>query len=161
MEDIVVRGVTLRRDLARILINNVPNRPGLASEIFDRIAQHHIVVDDIIQNVINGGREVDIDFTVSLDDASETKAVCEKLAAEMDVGAVVADDQVSKVSVVGVGMRSHTGVAARMFRALADAGVNIENISTSEIVISVIVRREDGEKALRALHSAFELDKGP
>jgi aspartate kinase len=161
MEDIVVRGVTLRRDLARILINNVPNRPGLASGIFDRIAQHHIVVDDIIQNVVNGGNEVDIDFTVALDDASETKAVCEKLAAEMDVGGVVADDQVSKVSVVGVGMRSHTGVAARMFRALAGAGVNIENISTSEIVISVIVRREDGEKALRALHSAFELDKGP
>ncbi|UCG33000.1 MAG: aspartate kinase [Phycisphaerales bacterium] len=161
MEDIVVRGVTLRRDLARILINNVPNRPGLAFEIFDRIAQHHIVVDDIIQNVVNGGSEVDIDFTVELDDASETKAVCEKLASEMNVGTVVADDQVSKVSIVGVGMRSHTGVAARMFRALAAAGVNIENISTSEIVISVIVRREDGEKALRALHSAFELDKGP
>jgi aspartate kinase len=79
----------------------------------------------------------------------------------MNIGPVLADDQVSKVSIVGVGMRSHTGVAARMFRALADAGVNIENISSSEIVISVLVRREYGEKALRALHAAFELDKGP
>ena len=161
MEDIVVRGVTLRRDLARILLNHVPHRPGLASRIFERVAAHHIVVDDIIQNVTETGTKADIDFTIDLEDVPQARAVCEKLAEEIGLGAVEVDDQVSKVSVVGVGMRSHTGVAARMFGALAESGINIENINTSEIVISVILRRDDGEKALRALHAAFQLDKGP
>ena len=161
MEDVIVRGVTLRRDLARILLNQVPNRPGLASQIFERMAEHHIVVDDIIQNVTGSGAEADIDITMDLEDVSQARAVCERLAEEMNLGAIKVDDQVSKVSVVGVGMRSHTGVAARMFRALADSQINIENINTSEIVISVIVRRDDGDKALRALHAAFQLDTGP
>jgi aspartate kinase len=161
MEDVVVRGVTLRRDLARILLTNVPNHPGLASRIFERIARHHIVVDDIIQNVLEKGATADIDFTVDLEDASEAQAVCEKLAEEMGIESVEVDGQVSKVSVVGVGMRSHTGVAAKMFAALAESRINIENISTSEIVISVIVRREEGDEALRALHKVFELDAGP
>jgi len=161
MEDVIVRGVTLRRDLARIRLNRVPNRPGSAARIFERVNAHHLVVDDIIQNVTGDGTMVDIDFTIDLEDAPQARALCEMLAQEMDIGSVQVEDQVSKVSIVGVGMRSHTGVAARMFRALADSQINIENINTSEIVISVIVRRDDGEKALRALHAAFQLDTGP
>ncbi len=159
MENVVVRGATLRRDLARIILVNVPNHPGMAAKIFHHIAEHNVIVDDIIQNVLEGGTRANLGFTVALDGASEAHAVCEKIAEEMGIGGIELDDQVAKVSIVGIGMRSHTGVASRTFQALAEAKINIENISTSEIVISVIVRRNDGEKALRARHDAFELDK--
>ncbi len=159
MENVVVRGATLRRDLARIVLVNVPNHPGMAAKIFHHIAKHNVIVDDIIQNVLECGTRANIGFTVALDGASEAHAVCEKIAEEIGIQGIELDDQVAKVSIVGIGMRSHTGVASRTFQALALAEINIQNISTSEIVISVIVRRDDGEKALRAIHDAFELDK--
>lgn len=160
MEDVVVRGATLRRDLARIVLMNVPNHPGVAAQIFHHISRHNVVVDDIIQNVLDGGKRANIGFTVVLEDAGEAHAVCRDIAEEMGIEGIELDDGVAKVSIVGIGMRSHTGVASKTFEALSKAKINIENISTSEIVISVIVRREDGEKALRALHDAFGLDSG-
>jgi len=159
MEEIVVRGVTLKRDLASIELIGVPNKPGLASQIFASLAKHNIVVDDIIQNVYEHGNEANIAFTTSQSDAQEALVVCEEIKSRIGFKDINLDENVAKVSIIGIGMKSHTGVAAKMFAALADAKVNIENISTSEIVISCIVHKKDGEKALQILHSAFELDK--
>ena len=160
MESIVVRGVTLKKDLARIVLVGVPNKPGVAAQIFARIAEHNIVVDDIIQNVFDKGNEANIGFTTSLGDSREAQMVCEKLAKEMKLKAVETDDKIAKVSIVGIGMKTHTGVASRMFNALGRAKINIQNISTSEIVVSCLVEQKDGEKALQILHEAFELGKG-
>ncbi|NLX20827.1 MAG: aspartate kinase [Phycisphaerae bacterium] len=160
MEQIVVRGVTLKRDLARVLLMGVPNKPGVAGDIFARVAEHNIVVDDIIQNIYERGGLANIGFTTTLGDLDEAKGICEKLAREIGIRSVEVDSNVAKVSIVGIGMKAHTGVASRMFKALADGQVNIQNISTSEIVISCIVDQNDGEKALRLLHNAFELDRG-
>jgi aspartate kinase len=160
MESIVVRGVTLKKDLARIVLVGVPNKPGVAAQIFARIAEHNIVVDDIIQNVFDKGNEANIGFTTSLADSREAHMVCEKLAKEMKLKAVETDDKIAKVSIVGIGMKTHTGVASRMFNALGKAKINIQNISTSEIVVSCLVDQKDGEKALQILHEAFELGKG-
>ena len=160
MESIVVRGVTLKKDLARIVLVGVPNKPGVAAQIFARIAEHNIVVDDIIQNVFDKGNEANIGFTTSLGDCKEAQMVCEKLAKEMKLRAVETDDKIAKVSIVGIGMKTHTGVASRMFNALGRAKINIQNISTSEIVVSCLVEQKDGEKALQILHEAFELGKG-
>jgi len=159
MEDVVVRGATLRKDLARVVLVGVPNRPGVAAQIFARLADHHIIVDDIIQNVYEQGREANIGFTIEKSDLAEAQRVCEQIVAELNLRGFEIDENVAKVSIVGVGMRSHTGVAAKMFRALAEAKINIENISTSEIVVGCIVRRDDAEKALKVVHKAFDLDK--
>jgi aspartate kinase len=159
MEDIVVRGVTLKRDLARVLLMGVPNRPGIASQIFARIARHNVVVDDIIQNIVARASEANIGFTVSSPDMKEAEAICEDLVRTVGVKSYEVDNRLAKVSIVGVGMKTHTGVAAKMFNALAEAQVNIQNITTSEIVISVIVAAEDGERAVQVLHEAFGLDK--
>jgi len=159
MEDVVVRGATLRKDLARVVLVGVPNRPGVAAQIFARLADHHIIVDDIIQNVYEQGREANIGFTIEKSDLAEAQRVCEEIVAELNLRGFEIDENVAKVSIVGVGMRSHTGVAAKMFRALAEAKINIENISTSEIVVGCIVRRDDAEKALKVVHKAFDLDK--
>ncbi|NLU22043.1 MAG: aspartate kinase, partial [Phycisphaerae bacterium] len=159
MEDIVVRGVTLKRDLARVLLMGVPNRPGIASQIFARIARHNVVVDDIIQNIVDRASEANIGFTVSSPDMKEAEAICEDLVRTVGVKHYEVDNRLAKVSIVGVGMKTHTGVAAKMFTALADAKINIQNITTSEIVISVIVAAEDGERAVQVLHEAFGLDK--
>ncbi|MEK6674426.1 MAG: aspartate kinase [Planctomycetota bacterium] len=159
MEAISVQGVTLREDLAMVSLTAVPNTPGVAAKIFAEVARHHILVDDIVQNIYDDGRHANLGFSTNATDAAEAKRVCDRLAVELDIGGVYVDQGVSKVSAVGVGMRSHTGIAATMFDALSKAAINIENISTSEIVISCIVRREDGPKALRFLHNAFGLDK--
>mgnify|MGYP005835564345 CR=1 FL=1 len=159
MEEIVVRGATLKKDLARVFLMGVPNKPGVAARIFARIAKHNIAVDDIIQNVSQDGNVANIGFTTGATDAKEAQAVCQEIGKEIGFAKVESDEKVAKVSIVGVGMKTHTGVAAKMFNALADAKVNIGNISTSEIVISCIVDRADAEKALKAVHAAFELDK--
>ena len=159
MEDVVVRGAALKRDLATVALIGVPNEPGMAAKVFQRIAKHNLVVDDIMQNIYEDGKRANVGFTVASSEVDEARALCEQMAEELGFGGVEIDEDVVKVSVVGIGMRSHTGVAAKMFDALYENGVNIENISTSEIVISCIVRQDDGEKALKALHSAFELDK--
>lgn len=159
MEDIVVRGVTLKRDLARVLLMGVPNRPGIASQIFARIARHNVVVDDIIQNIVVHATEANIGFTVSSPDMKEAEAICEDLVRTVGVKSYEVDNRLAKVSIVGLGMKTHTGVAAKAFGALADAHINIQNITTSEIVISCILDAKDGERAVQVLHAAFGLDK--
>ena len=161
MEDVAVRGATLDRNLARIVVNGVPNKPGMAARVFARVGRHNIVVDDIIQVSHPTGPVADIGFTVKADEAAEARAVCEELVKEFGFTGVEVDEDVAKVSVVGVGMRTHTGVAAKMFQALADAEISIQTISTSEIVIGCVVARADGEHALQKIHEAFELDRDP
>jgi aspartate kinase len=158
MEAIAVNGVTLKEDLAFIELNGVPNHPGVAGRIFAEVARNNILVDDIVQNVYDGGRLANLGFSTNAGEANEAKVICERLAGEIGFSGVQVDKDVSKVSAIGVGMRTHTGIAATMFEALAKAEINIENISTSELVLSCIVRREDGPKALRFLHEAFKLD---
>ncbi len=159
MEAISVRGVTLREDLAVITLQGVPNTPGVAARIFAEVARNHILVDDIVQNIYDEGRLANLGFSTNAGDAREARAVCERLAEKLGIAALSVDEGVSKVSAIGVGMRTHTGIASTMFDALANAEINIQNISTSEIVISCIVRREDGQRALRFLHDAFKLDQ--
>ena len=159
MEAVAVEGVTLKEDLAVVSLLGVPNTAGLAGSIFAEVSRSHILVDDIVQNIYDDGRLANLSFSTNVGDARQAEAVCRELAAQLGIAGVEVDDRVSKVSAIGVGMRSHTGIAATMFDALARAAINIENISTSEIVISCIVRREDGLKALRYLHEAFQLDE--
>jgi len=161
LDQVIVRGAALKRQLARMELNRVPNRPGLAGDIFRRLADREILVDDIIQLVHEGDENVDLNFTVDATDVSAAREVGEQLAAELPGVTMHVRQGRAKVSVVGVGMRTHTGVAARMFEALHQAGVNIENISTSEIVISCVIKEEDGERALRAVHAAFALEPAP
>ena len=159
MEHIVVSGCALKKDLTRVSIKAVPDRPGVAAKIFGDIAEANIVVDDIIQNVMDDNT-ANISFTVEHGDLADIRPVTDKLCKELGgrTQAIYHGD-LAKVSVVGVGMRTHTGVAQRMFRTLADAKINIQNITTSEIKISCIIDKEDGVKALQLVHDAFELDK--
>lgn len=159
LEQVIVRGAALKKNLARVELCRVPNRPGIASEIFRRVAEREIIVDDIIQVIHEGGSAADISFTIEAGDIEAARNITHELATEMPEMKVQVRDRMAKVSVVGVGMRTHTGVASRMFEALHQANVNIENISTSEIVISCVINQDDGERALRAVHSAFELDQ--
>ncbi|HNO79382.1 MAG TPA: aspartate kinase [Phycisphaerae bacterium] len=159
MEDVAVRGASLKVDLATIVMTRVPNEPGIAAEIFAEVGKHHIVVDDIIQNFYDDRKLANVGFSTNQDQAREGVEVCRRMAEARGFGPVELDENVSKVSVVGVGMRSHAAVAAKMFEALRDAKVNIDTISTSEIVISCIVPQEHGPRALQAVHKAFELDK--
>lgn len=161
LDQVIVRGAALKKSLARVELSRVPNRPGIASEIFRRVAEKEVIVDDIIQVIHEGGTTADLSFTIEADALESARSIGEQLAAEMPGMKLQIKDKMAKVSVVGVGMRTHTGVASRMFEALHQSNVNIENISTSEIVISCVIREEDGEKALRAVHAAFELHAGP
>ncbi|GIW39716.1 MAG: aspartokinase [Candidatus Binatia bacterium] len=154
MEDVVVSGVTLERDEAKLTVQRVPDRPGLAAKIFGAVAQAGIVVDMIIQNVSEDGF-TDVTFTVPKADYAKALALIQEVSREIGARGVIPDTDVAKVSIVGLGMRSHAGVAAKMFDVLAREGINIEMISTSEIKISVIVGAKYGELAVRALHEAF------
>jgi aspartate kinase len=155
MQEAPVCGVALARDEARVTIQGVPDRPGISHQVFRAIAERSLVVDMIAQNAGKAGK-ADISFTVLKNDLPAILAITRPLAA--DLGASVSyQENLSKVSIVGVGMRTHTGVAERMFTALADERLNIQMITTSEIKISVLVDRQDGLKALRAVHSAFGL----
>ena len=159
MEHIVVSGAALKKELVGVTIREVPDQPGVAATIFGRIAEANIVVDDIIQTVNETGLAY-ISFTVEHGDLQDIKPVVQQLAEKLGKGVQTTyADQLAKVSVVGVGMRTHTGVAQRMFKALADAQVNIHNITTSEIKISCIISKEDGPRALKVVHDAFELEK--
>ena len=155
MERIVVSGAALKDKVARISLRSVPSRPGVAARVFHTLAVHKIIVDDIIQTMNDDGT-ASVSFTLDLPDLPEARTVCDKLARSLKCH-VLYEDHLAKVSVVGVGMRIHTGVAERMFSALAKARVNIENITTSEIKISCLVARETGKKALQVVHDAFEL----
>jgi len=155
MERIAVSGAALKDKIARISLKRVPDRPGVAARIFHKMATHNVVVDDIIQT-ISPHKTAVIAFTVDLVDLPEARNVCDDLARSLKCQ-VMYEDHMAKVSVVGVGMRIHTGVAERMFAALAKAKINIENITTSEIKISCLVNQSQGVKALRAVHDVFEL----
>lgn len=160
MEDVLVSGVTYNEDEAKVTILDVPDRPGMAAKIFKRISEADINVDMIIQNVSKTrAARTDVSFTVLGSDLPKTMEVVKRVSCEVGAKGAVADDEIAKVSVVGVGMRSHSGVAARMFDALASVGVNIEMISTSEIKISCVIRQKDVEKAVRVIHKRFKLGK--
>ncbi len=159
MESVAVRGVTLKEDLAVVSLIGIPNTPGVAAGIFSELSRCHVLVDDIVQNIHTGGKLANMGFSINATDTAEARAVCERLSAQLGIESVGIDESVSKVSAVGVGLRTHATTAATMFDALARAEINIDNISTSEIVISCIVRRTDGPKALRCLHSALGLDR--
>jgi aspartate kinase len=159
MRDVVVCGAALGRDEARVSLNGVPDEPGISHRVFAAMADHHIVVDMIAQNVGFGGKAA-IGFTVLGDELSAALDVLRPLAAELGAS-IEFDEQVSKVSIVGTGMRTHTGVAERMFAALAAERVNMKMITTADIKISVLVSRNEGIKALRAVHQAFGLAHPP
>lgn len=154
MEEVLVSGVTLDRDQAKITFRAVPDRPGLAAKILGPIAAANIVVDMIIQNASAAG-DTDMTFTVSQNDYQRAQDIVEKLAKETGAQGVSSDTDVVKVSVVGLGMRSHAGVAAKMFEVLGREQINIQMISTSEIKISVVIGARYGELAVRALHEAL------
>ncbi len=156
MEQIVVSGAALKSDIGRVTLAGVPNTPQTAQVIFDAVADADIFVDDIIQNETGDGL-VTISFTVEHNELADAGPCAERIVESLGKGDVHIDVGLAKVSVVGVGMRSHTGVAATMFRALGAANVNIRNITTSEIKISCIIDKADGEKALRTVHDAFDL----
>ena len=160
MEDVVVSGVAYNRNEAKISIVGVPDRPGIAAEVFGRISDSHIVVDMIIQNVGYNSRN-DISFTVSKEDFAATLKIAETLCKELGAEKVISDEKIAKVSVVGVGMKTHCGVAAKMFRALAENGINIEMISTSEIKISCVIRESDLDKAVQAIHNGLIINAEP
>jgi aspartate kinase len=159
MERIAVSGAALKDKLAKVTLRKVPNKPGVAAKIFHTIATAGIVVDDIIQT-IDDDKTAIVAFTVDLADLPDLRKVVDRLCKELPCQAIV-DDKLAKVSVVGVGMRVHTGVAEKMFSALAKARVNILNITTSEIKISCLIDREQGKEALRLVHDAFELGGKP
>jgi len=159
MEKVVVRGVAVDKDQAKVVISHLPDKPGTAALVLGALGDAGINVDMIVQNVGHGG-VAELTFTVPKDDAHAAVKVLPTVFARAGGGQVVAYDNIAKVSVVGVGMRSHAGVAATLFRALAEANINIEIISTSEIKISVAVDRARADAAQRAVHKAFKLDRG-
>ncbi len=156
MEAVLVSGIALDRNQARVTVREVSDRPGIAAEIFTKLADEQINVDMIIQNASSDGR-TNLGFTVPQSQLNQAKAVIE--AFDHDIGGMDLDDSVCKVSVVGVGMKSHAGVAAAAFSALAAENINIEMISTSEIKVSMIVAEKYAELAVRTLHSVYNLDK--
>ena len=159
MEKVLVSGVTLSKNEARITITRVPDKPGVASKIFTPISDAHIVVDMIIQNTSSDG-STDLTFTIPKGDLKRALKLVKKTAEEIKAQSVLADENIVKVSIVGAGMVSHAGVASKMFTALAKENVNILMISTSEIKISCVVEAKYGELAARVLHQTFALEKG-
>lgn len=157
VEQEIVAGIAYSRDEAKITVRRVPDRPGIAAAIFGPLSDAHINVDMIVQNVSADGT-TDMTFTVGKTDFLRAQAVLEEAKKEIGYAEITADQDVSKISVVGVGMRSHAGVAGTMFKTLADEGINIQVISTSEIKVSVLVAAKYTELAVRALHTAYRLD---
>ena len=156
MERLVVSGVTYNRDEAKITILGVSDLPGVAARIFGPMSDAGIVVDVIVQNVSSEGR-TDVTFTVARSDLDRALEIAERIARELPARGVASDADIAKVSVVGLGMKDHAGVAGKMFTVLADEGINIQMINTSEIKISVVIAEKYVELACRALHDAFEL----
>ena len=159
MERIVVSGLALKDKLARITLRHVPDRPGVAAQIFHKIATYNIVVDDIIQTIADD-RTATVSFTLDLPELKDAKPVIAELCKSLSCEATF-EDELAKLSAVGMGMRIHTGVAERMFAALAKAKINIQNITTSEIKISCLIDRGQGRRALRVVHDAFDLGAKP
>ena len=158
MESALISGIAFNRDEAKLTITGVPDLPGVAFKILGPVADANIEVDMIIQNIADDAT-TDFTFTVHRNDYQRAKTILEQTCAEMGAGKVTGDKSIVKVSIVGVGMRSHAGIASTMFKTLATEGINIRMIATSEIKISVVVDEKYLELAVRALHDAFELDK--
>ncbi len=156
LEQVDVRGAALEMNEAKVTIRDVPDIPGAASKIFSAIAKEHVSVDVIVQNISAKGI-TDLSFTLLQDDLPAARRASEAVIEELGCGELEVEDSIAKVSIVGVGMKNHTGVAESMFSALAENGVNIKMISTSEIKISVVIDADQGQIALRAVHEAFEL----
>jgi aspartate kinase len=157
MEDVVIRGVSLDKNQAKVTLVGVPDRPGVSAQVFKALADAAINVDMIVQNVSHnaGSPTTDLSFTVDKPELLKAQKVIAGLKEELKLRDVIANEAIGKLSVVGVGMRSHSGVAAKMFETLAREGVNIDMISTSEIKISVVIDLAKGEQAMRAVHQVF------
>ncbi|RMF42829.1 MAG: ACT domain-containing protein, partial [Deltaproteobacteria bacterium] len=156
METVLVSGVTYNKDEAKISVLRVPDKPGIASKLFTPLSDANITVDMIIQNVSIDGH-TDMTFTVPRGDFKKAVQIVEKAAGEIGASEVRSDDAIAKVSIVGVGMRSHSGIASKMFQTLSKEGINIEMISTSEIKVSCVIDAKYTELAVRVLHEAFGL----
>ncbi|MBM3846201.1 MAG: aspartate kinase [Verrucomicrobia bacterium] len=157
MEDVVIRGVALDKNQAKVTLVAVPDKPGVAARIFKALADASINVDMIVQNISHGSGKpaTDLSFTVEKADLLKAQKVIDALKKEVNFAEAICTDKIGKLSIVGVGMRSHSGVAARMFETLAREKINIDMISTSEIKISVVIELAKGEQAMKAVHQAF------
>ncbi|KPK98425.1 MAG: aspartate kinase [Omnitrophica WOR_2 bacterium SM23_72] len=158
MEDVVVSGITINKNEAKITIGDVPDRPGVAAKIFTELSKKGLNVDMIVQNVSHT-RKTDISFTVNKTQVRKTARVTRLVARRIQASDVLVDEDIARISIVGVGMKSHPGVAAKMFEVLAEHKINIEMISTSDISISCIIQKKFAETAVRALHTKFGLAK--
>jgi aspartate kinase len=158
MEKVVVSGVAYDKNQVKVTVTGVPDKPGVAAKIFNEISANNIVVDMIIQNIGEGGL-TDMSFTVPKTDSKKISELMKRVVAEIGARGVTVKEDIAKISIVGVGMRSHSGVAARMFSSMAKEGINIMMISTSEIKISIVIDAKYTELAVRALHETFEMDK--
>jgi aspartate kinase len=158
MEQVVVAGVAYDKNEAKITLRGVEDVPGVSAKIFGALAEGNISVDMIIQNV-SAHAATDVTFTVTKADLARAKSIIAKIGPDVGMKEVIVDDAIVKVSIVGLGMRSHAGIAAKMFKLLADEGINIQAISTSEIKVSCIVAAKYTELAVRALHTGFGLDR--
>jgi len=156
MEDIVVRGVAVDKNQAKVTLQSLKDTPGVAARVFEHLAENDINVDMIVQNVSEQG-VTDMSFTVPETDLDRVRSVVDMIIHEVANRGVIYDPDVAKVSIVGIGMRSHSGVAHSMFRALADNDINIEMIATSEIKVSVVIENDKADTAVRVLHDAFHL----
>ncbi|MCK4858950.1 MAG: ACT domain-containing protein [Candidatus Omnitrophica bacterium] len=166
MEKNLITGITIDEGEAKVTILDVPDKPGVAAEIFEQIAGRNINVDMIIQNIshkrakVKGQRlKTDVSFTIQKEDLKNTLDEIEKIADKIGAKGIDCNRDIAKVSAVGTGMRSHSGVAAKVFSALAEQKINIEMISTSEIKISCVVEKKDGKRAVRAIHKKFGLGR--
>ena len=160
MEQVLVSGIAFNRSEARITLIGIPDVPGAEHRVLGPISDANIDVDMIIQNVASDGK-TNFTFTVGRDDYQKTLDIIDKTAHELNVRKVIGDNRIGKLSLIGLGMRSHAGVASQMFETLAKEGINIQMISTSEIKISVIIDEKYLELGVRALHDAFKLDTEP
>ena len=158
MEREILSGITYDRDQAKITVVHIPDKPGIAASLFTPLSERNVSVDMIIQNASSQGF-TDLTFTVSKKDMKEAQKCVEATAKDIGAQKVEVDDDVAKVSIIGVGMVSHSGVAAKMFKTMADEGINIMMISTSEIKISCVIQRKYTELAITVLHDAFQLEK--
>ena len=154
MEQVIFRGIASDKNQAKVTLLGVPDQPGMAASVFKELAGAAVNVDMIVQNMSEKGR-TDLSFTVPLDDVAKTRRVLEPMVAKIRAAGFHVDEKIAKVSIVGVGMKSHSGVAYKMFDVLAANKINIEMISTSEIKISVVIREKDSARAVRVLHTAF------
>jgi len=161
MEQPLVSGIAFDRNQAKLTLWGIPNNPGLASHILSAISSHHIDVDMIVQNIPTEDNTIDFSFTVQRDDYKQAHTIMSKVAQELGAKGLVGDVKVAKLSLVGVGMRSHAGVATTMFGTLGKEGIHIQMISTSEIKISVVIDEKYLELGVRSLHTAFDLDVNP